>query len=224
MDPHGLDNPIWASLTSRHADLAIGGCFARRYPPEVAPFAALSEPSQKAEQALLDITSLGETVCLLRHAPRAECWTVKNHISIVQFVWAGREPGDEAGTEPLGSKDLDAMLELTALVYPAYFREGTAQLGTYYGIKDGGRLCSMAGIRMAMDGYQEISAVCTHPDYRQRGYAARLIRRLVRHIQALGETPFLHTEAENEGARAMYEKLGFRVRTEIPFWVMERQA
>ena len=222
MDPHGLDNPIWASLTSRHSDLAIGGSFARRYPPEVAPFAALSEPSQKAEQALLDITTPGETVCFLRTRPQADCWTVKNYISIVQFVWARGEPGDEPGTEQLTSKDLDAMLELTALVYPAYFRAGTAGLGIYFGIKDGERLCSMAGIRMAMDGYQEISAVCTHPDYRQRGYAARLIRRLVRHIQDLGETPFLHTEAENLSARAMYEKLGFRVRTEIPFWVMER--
>ena len=223
MNPHGLDNPIWSSLTSRHADLAIGGSLARRYPPEVAPFAALYEPTDDAEQALLDITTPGETVCFLRTGPQAECWTVKNHISIVQFVWAGAQPEVESGTEQLGSKDLPAMLELTALVYPAYFRAGTAGLGTYYGIKDGQRLCSMAGIRMAMDGYQEISAVCTHPDYRQRGYAARLIRRLVRHIQALGETPFLHTEADNLSARAMYEKLGFRVRTEIPFWVMERR-
>ncbi|MBX7131917.1 MAG: GNAT family N-acetyltransferase [Fimbriimonadaceae bacterium] len=223
MDPHGLDNPIWSSLTSRHADLAIGGSLVRRYPPEVAPFVALVEPSDDAEQALLDITTPGETVCFLQFRPQAECWTIKNHISIVQFVWAGGRPAEEPGTELLSDDDLPAMLDLTALVYPAYFREGTARLGAYYGIKEGDRLCSMAGIRMAMDGYQEISAVCTHSEFRQRGYAARLIRRLVQHIQDAGDTPFLHTEAENLAARAMYAKLGFQVRTEIPFWVMERR-
>jgi len=113
------------------------------------------------------------------------------------------------------------VLDLTALVYPHYFREETAKLGDYFGIFDGETLCSMAGIRFAMNGYQEISAICTHPDYRGRGYAARLTHHLIHKITNEGDTPFLHTESDNP-AKAMYEKLGFELHQELPFKVFER--
>ena len=36
MTPHLLDNPVWASLSSRHAALAIHADGAMRYPSDVA--------------------------------------------------------------------------------------------------------------------------------------------------------------------------------------------
>ena len=38
MSEGDLDNPIWASLASRHRALALGAGGLARYPAEVAPF------------------------------------------------------------------------------------------------------------------------------------------------------------------------------------------
>src|SRR5207344_2802454 len=67
------------------------------------------------------------------------------------------------------------MLALTALVYPHYFRPRTIEMGRYLGIYAGERLIAMAGERVGLDGCQEISAVCTHPDFLGRGHARRLV-------------------------------------------------
>ena len=72
-----------------------------------------------------------------------------------------------------------------------------------------GTLAAMAGERMRFPGYTEVSGVCTHPDFRGRGYAARLMCEVGRDILSRGETPFLHAFADNVGAIGLYEKLGF---------------
>jgi predicted GNAT family acetyltransferase len=73
----------------------------------------------------------------------------------------------------------------------------------------------MAGERMQMPGFIEISAVCTHPDYRGRGYGAALMRAVGDRILSEGERPFLHAYASNTGAIALYRKLGFELRAEV---------
>jgi predicted GNAT family acetyltransferase len=70
----------------------------------------------------------------------------------------------------------------------------------------------MSGQRTRPAGYTEISAVCTHPDARGRGYAEALIVSLARTIFARGETPFLGVRPDNERAKRVYERLGFKVR------------
>ena len=46
-------------------------------------------------------------------------------------------------------------------------------------------------------GFTEISAVCTHPDFRGRGYAKQLVSVGALAIVARGETPFLHAVPDN---------------------------
>jgi ribosomal protein S18 acetylase RimI-like enzyme len=216
-----LDNPIWHSLRTRHAGLAISHGAAARYPAEVAPFAGLE--SEGAGADLLELVSPGERVGILSVIPAlAHHWQLVKEIEIHQYVWQSDAQAELArDAVKLTEAHLPAMLELTALVYPAYFRPGTARLGDYFGIFERSRLAAMAGIRMAMDGYQELSAICTHPDFRGRGYATRLTHHLVRHILNEGETPFLHTESDNP-AKGMYEKAGFTLRTILPFRIAER--
>lgn len=220
-----LDNPIWRSLTSRHAYVARGDDLCRRYPAEIAPFAGLAEASAEATERLLSLVSPGEHVGILNVHPTSWAgWEIQKSFGIAQYVWepaAGQaEPDPEAVA--LGPEHLDRMLELTALVYPAYFRKGTAELGPYFGILREGRLCAMAGIRMSFDGHQEISAVCTHPDFRGQGLASRLSRHAVWSIQQQGDVAFLHTEEDNAAARSIYEKLGFTLRKVLPFVVAQR--
>ncbi|UUZ51535.1 GNAT family N-acetyltransferase [Massilia sp. B-10] len=75
----------------------------------------------------------------------------------------------------------------------------------------------MAGQRLAVPGYREISAVCTHPEHRGQGHAGRLIGQLARAIVDQGELPFLHVSAANERAWKLYENLGFVASRELPF-------
>ena len=104
------------------------------------------------------------------------------------------------------------MVELATLTEPGPFREGTHELGGFYGIFEGNRLLSMAGQRMRVPGYVEVSAVCTHPDARGRGYARTLMLRVMTDIRAEGLTPFLHSWAFNYAAIRVYTDLGFVLR------------
>ena len=100
------------------------------------------------------------------------------------------------------------MMELTALTKPGPFSKRTHELGTYLGIRREGKLVAMAGERLKVPGYTEVSAVCTHPEQRawlrsnsnDGGDAA--------HSAARGETPFLHVREDNVRAIALYERLG----------------
>jgi predicted GNAT family acetyltransferase len=117
--------------------------------------------------------------------------------------------------EPLGDADAAEMLALALLTQPGPYRSRTHTLGRFLGVRDGARLVAMAGERLHVEGFHEISAVCTHPDYRSRGYGAALMRAVGARIIAEGDTPFLHTYATNTGAIALYRQLGFEVRAEV---------
>jgi predicted GNAT family acetyltransferase len=80
----------------------------------------------------------------------------------------------------------------------------------------------MAGERMAAETLREISGVCTHPDYRGRGLARRLMLKLVRRELRRGEIPFLHVMRDNHSARRLYEEMGFRVYRESVVRVVSR--
>jgi predicted GNAT family acetyltransferase len=70
---------------------------------------------------------------------------------------------------------------------------------------------AMAGERLKLTGYTEVSAVCTRPDYRGRGYGSTLMSVVMEGITNRGETPFLHVRTDNP-AQSLYQKLGFQVR------------
>lgn len=78
----------------------------------------------------------------------------------------------------------------------------------------------MAGERLHPPGHVEVSAVCTHPEYRGRGLAGALTAEVARGILARNLTPFLHVLPDNVGARRLYEALGFAVRRELALSVV----
>ena len=214
---HPLDNPVWASLTSRHAHLARSDGRVARYPSPVAPFAAVGGDTPGASDELAGLMASAESVLFVGPCPDLPShWSVQAPVPIAQMLCRsriGRVDGPEL-TE-LSGPQLADMLALTALVYPHYFRPRTPEMGRYIGIYDGSVLAAMAGERMGFDGYQEISAVCTHPDYTGRGYAQRLVAELSNASLDAGRAPFLHVSHENTRAKAVYEKLGYIHRTDI---------
>jgi predicted GNAT family acetyltransferase len=70
----------------------------------------------------------------------------------------------------------------------------------------------MAGERMSMNGYVEVSAVCVDEQWRGKGLAGRLVKALCKEIGQRGETPFLHVFSHNSTAIGLYERLGFELR------------
>jgi predicted GNAT family acetyltransferase len=122
----------------------------------------------------------------------------------------------------LGDADAPDMLALAQLTEPGPFLAHTHMMGTFHGVRVDGRLVAMAGERMRAPGFTELSGVCTHPDFRGRGFARQLSAVVAADIQARGETPFLHAWRDNHPAIALYASLGFRLRAEVDVAVLER--
>ena len=223
---HPLDNPVWQSLTTQHANLALTAGTAARYPAAIAPFGAVDADAARAGNQLTSLVNDGEAVYLVGIAPPAPPgWVIEPKKPIVQMICDAMPeelPGRDAiAMTPAQSDD---MLALTALVFPGFFRPRTLEMGEYLGIYHGHRLAAMAGERMRLDGFQEMSAVCTHPDYTGRGYAQRLLSLLCRRSFERGFTPFLHVYADNARAIGVYRRLGFADRKLLPLWLLHEEG
>lgn len=223
-----LDNAAWASLTGAHAPLALGGEWARRYPPDVSPFAALHDSADdRAWAQLAEVVDPDETVLVTGAEVRVpDGWVTVRELPGVQLLDEGEvrgRPDPEARAMSVDDAgDVAAMLDLVRRTEPGPLLERTATLGTYLGLHRDHALVALAGERMRPPGHQEISAVCTDPAWTGQGLAARLVRALVAQIHARGEVPLLHTSAGNTRAIGLYEHLGFRLRRRVAFVLVRR--
>lgn len=213
---HVLDNVVWHALTGPHRSLAIGQGQARHYPRDVAPFSAIAAPTPQAYAALAADLPSGTEARLFRPAAEAlpAGWAETGVFPMLQMV-AERAPGEsDCGRQPvrLGPADVPHMLELAAISQPGPFAARTVELGAYLGVRHEGELVAMAGERMRVPGYVELSAICSHPAARGHGYATLLTRALMRAAFDRGEVPFLHVRPDNARAVALYEALGFALR------------
>jgi ribosomal protein S18 acetylase RimI-like enzyme len=219
-----IDNPFWTSLQSRHRGIAQCAGGAARFPSEYAPFLGVMDAGIDAGDTLRTLVGPGESVYLLGIAPEfPREWGLRAYRPLAQMI---RETpiavGDDAAIVRLSESHRADVLALTALVYPHYFRARTMELGRYFGIYVGGRLAAIAGERLATETFQEVSAICTHPDFLGRGYAYRLTAMLTNDILATGRIPYLHVSYENARAKDLYERMGYRLRRDISFWSLTR--
>ena len=220
---HQLDRPIWSALSTRQAGISERAGTAVRLRPDIGVFAAAADASPDARAALTGLrcgpdglwfVEVDEVVpppgLVVHHsAPCAQM--IADHIE-------AREPA--FAVEALTDADAPQMFALARLTEPGPFYEHTNHMGNFIGVKQDGRLIAMAGERLQPEGYTEVSGVCTHPDHRGKGYAGGLMRIVASQILARGETPFLHSYADNADAIALYEALGFRLRSPITLTVL----
>ena len=225
---HALDNVIWQALTTRQTEFAEARYTARRFTREVTSLSAFEAPNDEGYAALAELVGAEGTaaVFLDQDYEARPGWERIGGAPLVQMVCANgchsAAPNSSEKIAELGASDSLEMVALTELTKPGPFGTRTHELGYYVGIRHEGKLVAMAGERLKVPGYTEVSAVCTHPDYLGRGYAGELMSEVMRQIRARKETPFLHVRADNTRAIALYERLGFRIRHRGYFAVLRK--
>lgn len=217
---HPLDRPVWHALNGRLAHLAEGGPLALLFRPDVNILGAAADDSPEAAVALAALAVAGEpfgTVEGVKMLPPPGMTAVAER-QLAQMVLE-RPPADWGTADWRGLDDADAvdMFELATMTRPGPWRTHSHLMGGFVGVNEGGRLLAMAGERMKLPGWTEVSGVCTHPGARGRGLATALMGVVIERVLARGEQAFLHTYADNHGAIALYRRLGFEIRREVTF-------
>ena len=225
---HPLENVIWQALTTRQAHFAESCDSARRFVQAVTSLCAFAQPNHEGYASLARLAGSSGTAAVFLDQPYEprDGWDYIAGAPLLQMVCENGHATPSSSASPtvveLGANDSPKMLELTALTKPGPFGPRTHELGYYVGIRDAGKLVAMAGERMKVPGYTEVSAVCTHPDHLGKGYAAALMTEVMRSIRARDEKPFLHVRSDNSRAIAIYERLGFQKRREGHYAVLRK--
>lgn len=220
---HPLDDPVRSALTGPHAHLAQRRGRIVRYPPELLRFIAIPDPPTAADWA--DVAALvgpeQAPVAGVVVAPPDGWETTPYGPAGLQLVDGGVAPWVDDEAVRLGPADLPEIVEFVARNRDGRgFAPRTLELGVYLGIRRGGALVAMAGERLRPVGWSELSAVCTDAAHRRQGLATRLVRALTTAVRRRGDTAFLHVRGDNPDARALYERVGFRVRRPISMAVV----
>ena len=215
-----LDNPAWHALNSKHKDFAIGTAQAKRYSPEIVSFIGFEQSPDPLDPFIKEDESffiIGDLPPLPAH------WEMQHDLVCLQMVC---EKSIMAGDAPVIEvlSDSQEMYELVTKVQPGYYLPGTHRMGDYFGIRQEGKLVAMAGERMRLDGFTELSAIVTLPEFTGRQYARHLITHLVNRNLAAGNIPFLHVSQSNERAIGLYERLGFVTRRKISFYLIKKRT
>ncbi len=220
MHAHPLDRPIWSMLTGRQVHLAEGDARAVRIDRGYGVFGVAADTGAEAQAALAALVPGDGEIWIVEGEP----WVVPpgtrevKRAVLAQMVAEGPPPALRDG-EPailaLGDEDAPEMAALADHARPGPWGPKTHRYGPFFGIRENGRLLAMAGQRILVPGMAEISGVATWEDCRSRGLARALIGHVMRAMVARGETPFLHSYADNAGAISLYESLGFRIRREV---------
>jgi ribosomal protein S18 acetylase RimI-like enzyme len=219
MDDTKLDNPVWHSLCESHHQFAVEYPHIKFYHPDYCPFGGFDQVSN-ISNSIEQYSSLIDNFFIVGEKPDlSSSLKIKKELVCLQMVINGRiNSAEKDNIVKLTDQHSSVLYELVNLVQPGYFRKKTSLLGEYFGIFEVGQLVAVAGERMSMNDFTEVSAIVTHPEHTGKGYAKQLVAHVVNAIFDKNKTPFLHVAETNLIAIRLYEKSGFTVRRKISFW------
>jgi len=175
-----LDNPIWHSGVSNNKSIVTRGNDIIIYDREIAWFAGLNEYNEYQLGQLANHFTSGEQVILFTAEKLMvpQTWKVSLGRPLSQMIFSGNEEFqiDKTLITTLNKEFVPGMLSLTSLTKPGPFFNRTIEFGNYFGILDNNKIVSMTGSRLSLGNFEEISAVCTHPDFVGKGYASLLLK------------------------------------------------
>lgn len=220
-----LNNPVYNALLTGDAHFAQGTQEVKFFDEQVSPFAGFKERNKNGFEDLHHLLPIGRKI-LYADPEKIEIpkiWKLLAEVPGLQFVLDHYIPQEKPTikTVALGEENIDAMIQLTALMRPGPFDKRTIEFGSYFGIFEKERLVSMTGQRLHVADFTEISAVCTHPDHLGKGYAGVLLQQQVDLILKTGKTPFLHVRADNSRAIELYERTGFKTSRPMNFYFLQ---
>ncbi|HEX5431020.1 MAG TPA: GNAT family N-acetyltransferase [Bryobacteraceae bacterium] len=228
---HGLPeelfaNPVWHALRTRHRHFALAAGDALRYPADVAPFVAVGSPTGVCMMQLHTLLEPGESVWLIGCYPDVPGLAVQGNLECLQMALPGGHAPNHPAREVVRLSKADAaeMVALTAIAFPGFFRKRTCEMGSYYGVRSSGELIAMGGERLMLDGYAEISGVCTHPAHRGQGFAQSIISQIVGDHRRAGLRSWLHAGSENRRAIDLYLRMGFEVSRTVTLTRISRMS
>lgn len=219
---------MYHALCSGDAHLGFGEGQVKYFHEAVSPFAGFPEEYDKGFDDLFDLLPAGRRILYAtrRMIKEPAGWQLAHEVKGLQFVFTKNEPNDydhSVRLVPLNTNHVNEMVQLAALTKPGPFSSRTIEFSHYYGVFENNHLVAMTGQRLHPLNYSEISAVCTHPSYLGKGYAAALVLHQLKLISTQGQLPFLHVRDDNERAIALYERLGFTRNGPMNFYFLQKK-
>ncbi|QNI31565.1 GNAT family N-acetyltransferase [Alloacidobacterium dinghuense] len=225
-DASVLDNPIWHALSTAHAHFAEGDDLAKRYRTDIGPLSGMRDTSPEAYHSLARLLGPDDiAVLFLTDLPTPpDSLRLIRCFPMYQMICLSppQIPDRDLTIKKLTTADVPEMIELAEATEPGPFRQRTIELGGYRGIPVDGCLASMTGQRCGLNDFTEVSAVCTWPEFRGRGYAKALVATVANGVFEQNKTPFLGVREDNTGAVRVYEKVGFKIRRSLHVTVLKR--
>ena len=222
-----LDDVAWHALTGPQAHLAESAAdgAAHRYRDGIAPFCGVERLDAAGWASLAELVGPGGVAVFLRGEvePEPPGWAPLLREPATQYVaggLAGLTPEATREVTELTASDVPDMVRLAAETEPGPFGPNSHLTGRWFGVRRGGRLVAMAGERMRVEGYGEVSGVCVDPSARGEGLGAVVTLAAAHGIRERGDTPMLHVRDGNDGAHRLYRRVGFEVRRPVTVAVL----
>jgi ribosomal protein S18 acetylase RimI-like enzyme len=215
-----LDNPVWHSLCETHQAFSLTYKDKLKcYQPEYCVFGAF-EQEEGISPYIDQYSALTNCFFIVGEKPPLSANLTLNREVLCHQMLLNKAVEVEIRAEiaELKTEHLTQLYDLIHFVYPGYFQRKTALLGTYFGIFEAGELIAVAGERLIMNDFAEISSVVTHPKHQGKGLAKQLTAHTANHIFSQQKTPYLHVWEKNVLAIQLYQKLGFEYRRAMSFW------
>jgi ribosomal protein S18 acetylase RimI-like enzyme len=225
MTAHPLDNHLWNALNGPLASQCRAVGQVRLLSPDIGNVATLEVVSPATMQQLAAAMPLGSEILVIAPVAleRSDALDVLSIKPVLQMVAERPARFNPAiSTTKLSSADFSRMLALVDITRPGPLGPRAMELGEFRGIFDGDTLVALAGERLRLDGYTEVATVCTHPDYRGRGYARAVVSAVAQRIVESGSVPFLGVDDTNTPAIRLYEQLGFAPRSTFFLSIVRR--
>lgn len=144
-----------------------------------------------------------------------EKYDVRSHGEHHKMALANKlmlEKFDTSEAVPLSPSDVSDIEGFYRVSYPGNWFD-PRMLGTncYYGIRCGRDLVSAAGVHVYSTRYRvaALGNIATHPDFRNRGFAATVCAKLCETLSRTVDHIGLNVKADNRSAITCYQRLGF---------------
>ncbi|GAA2132715.1 GNAT family N-acetyltransferase [Nocardioides bigeumensis] len=127
-----------------------------------------------------------------------------------EWMWTSTPPPVPTGVAWLTSAEEPLVEELLAFSPRAHARPGDPHVRAWAGVRRGDRLAAAGALCTAQAGTPHLRAIVTHPDHRGQGHGAAVTAAMT--LRGLQDSPVvtLGMYSDNDVARRIYHRLGYR--------------